>query len=214
MKARFSTYSCNGNATGCSREIDAQAAQGFAPDVLVTDKLRSYGAAKAELGLSARHEQGLRKNNRAENSHQPTAAGAQDAALQIAGISPTLSIHSGRRQPRPVRTCGARAFPQTTRRRRWSSVTGAAVWTAVTAARGKHGTGSHRRSGYRQKCRDHARWRGFSRRSEGARVAIVLNDYLYDLNGVLVGRLKGRHVIDANTRSMPIGFRKLLEGKS
>ena len=45
--------------------------QGFAPDVLVTDKLRSYGAAKAALGLSARHEQGLRKNNRAENSHQP-----------------------------------------------------------------------------------------------------------------------------------------------
>jgi putative transposase len=46
--------------------------QGFAPDVLVTDKLRSYGAAKAEIGLSARHERGLRKNNRAENSHQPT----------------------------------------------------------------------------------------------------------------------------------------------
>jgi putative transposase len=32
--------------------------QGFAPDVLVTDRLRSYGAAKAALGLSARHEQG------------------------------------------------------------------------------------------------------------------------------------------------------------
>ena len=46
--------------------------QGFAPDVLVTDKLRSYGAARSEMGLSARHEQGLRKNNRAENSHQPT----------------------------------------------------------------------------------------------------------------------------------------------
>ena len=45
--------------------------QGFAPDVLVTDKLRSYGAAKSEMGLSAGHEQGLRKNNRAENSHQP-----------------------------------------------------------------------------------------------------------------------------------------------
>jgi hypothetical protein len=27
--------------------------QGFAPDVLVTDKLRSYGAAKSEIGLSA-----------------------------------------------------------------------------------------------------------------------------------------------------------------
>jgi putative transposase len=46
--------------------------QGFTPDVLVTDRLRSYGAAKAEIGLSARHEQGLRRNNRAENSHQPT----------------------------------------------------------------------------------------------------------------------------------------------
>jgi transposase-like protein len=45
--------------------------QGYAPDVLVTDKLGSYGAARRELGLSARHEQGLRKNNRAENSHQP-----------------------------------------------------------------------------------------------------------------------------------------------
>ena len=45
--------------------------QGFAPKTLVTDKLRSYGAAKAQLGLSARHEQGLRKNNRAKNSHLP-----------------------------------------------------------------------------------------------------------------------------------------------
>jgi len=45
--------------------------QGFAPDVLVTDKLRSYGAARSQLGLAARHEQGLRRNNRAENSHQP-----------------------------------------------------------------------------------------------------------------------------------------------
>jgi transposase-like protein len=45
--------------------------QGFAPDVLVTDKLRSYGAAKSEMRLCARHEQGLRRNNRAENSHLP-----------------------------------------------------------------------------------------------------------------------------------------------
>jgi transposase-like protein len=45
--------------------------QGFAPDVLVTDKLRSYGVATSELGLAAQHEQGLRRNNRAENSHQP-----------------------------------------------------------------------------------------------------------------------------------------------
>ena len=45
--------------------------QGYAPDELVTDKLGSYGAARRKLGLSGRHEQGLRKNNRAENSHQP-----------------------------------------------------------------------------------------------------------------------------------------------
>ena len=45
--------------------------QGFAPKTLVTDRLRSYEAAKSQLGLSARHEQGLRKNNRAENSHLP-----------------------------------------------------------------------------------------------------------------------------------------------
>jgi hypothetical protein len=45
--------------------------QGFVPTVIVTDKLRSYGAALRELGFSGSHQQGLRANNRAENSHQP-----------------------------------------------------------------------------------------------------------------------------------------------
>jgi transposase-like protein len=45
--------------------------QGFAPKVPVTDKLPSYGAAKTQMRLSARHERGLRENNRAENSHPP-----------------------------------------------------------------------------------------------------------------------------------------------
>jgi transposase-like protein len=45
--------------------------QGFAPKLLITDKLGSYGAALRHLRLACRHEQGLRKNNRAENSHQP-----------------------------------------------------------------------------------------------------------------------------------------------
>jgi transposase-like protein len=44
--------------------------QGFAPKTVTTDKLRSYGAAFQHLRLSCHHEQGLRKNNRAENSHQ------------------------------------------------------------------------------------------------------------------------------------------------
>src|ERR1700712_2559761 len=45
--------------------------QGYAPRLLVTDKLRSYGCARRDLGTSSRHERGLRKNNRPENSHQP-----------------------------------------------------------------------------------------------------------------------------------------------
>ena len=44
--------------------------QGFAPKRVVTDKLRSYSAAFRHLRLSCHHEQGLRQNNRAENSHQ------------------------------------------------------------------------------------------------------------------------------------------------
>jgi putative transposase len=44
----------------------------FVPDKLVTDDLRSYGAACRDLGISHRHERGRWRNNRAENSHQPT----------------------------------------------------------------------------------------------------------------------------------------------
>ena len=43
----------------------------FARHRFLDRQLRSYGAVKRDLGLSARHEQGLRQNNRAENSHQP-----------------------------------------------------------------------------------------------------------------------------------------------
>ena len=45
--------------------------QGFVPSTIVTDKLGSYGAAKKNLGLHAVPEQGLRQNNRCENSHLP-----------------------------------------------------------------------------------------------------------------------------------------------
>src|SRR3954465_15686377 len=44
--------------------------QGFTPKLLTTDRLGSYGAAFRHLHLTCPHEQGLRKNNRAENSHQ------------------------------------------------------------------------------------------------------------------------------------------------
>jgi putative transposase len=44
--------------------------QDFAPKLLVTDKLRSYGSAVGHLRLTCPHEQSLRSNNRAENSYQ------------------------------------------------------------------------------------------------------------------------------------------------
>ena len=42
------------------------------PERLVTDDLRSYSAAVHVLGIQRRHVRGRWKNNRAENSHQPT----------------------------------------------------------------------------------------------------------------------------------------------
>ncbi len=42
------------------------------PRVMITDKLRSYGAARAKMGLFVEHRQHKGLNNRAENSHQPT----------------------------------------------------------------------------------------------------------------------------------------------
>jgi putative transposase len=42
------------------------------PRVMITDKLRSYAAALAKMGLRVEHRQHKRLNNRAENSHQPT----------------------------------------------------------------------------------------------------------------------------------------------
>ena len=44
----------------------------YVPRAIVTDKLRSYAAAKAEVMPSVEHQQQGRLNNRAENSHQPT----------------------------------------------------------------------------------------------------------------------------------------------
>ena len=71
--------------------------QGFAPKLLVTDKLRSYASAFRRLRLSCRHEQGLRSNNRTENSHQPVRrTRAQGAAVQIGSICPALPQHTCR----------------------------------------------------------------------------------------------------------------------
>ncbi len=44
----------------------------YVPRVIITDKLKSYGAAKAEIMSGVEHRQHKGLNNRAENSHQPT----------------------------------------------------------------------------------------------------------------------------------------------
>jgi putative transposase len=44
----------------------------YVPRVIITDKLKSYGAALREILPSVEHRQHRYLNNRAENSHQPT----------------------------------------------------------------------------------------------------------------------------------------------
>jgi putative transposase len=44
----------------------------YVPRVIITDKLKSYGAAKRDILPGVEHRQHRYLNNRAENSHQPT----------------------------------------------------------------------------------------------------------------------------------------------
>jgi putative transposase len=44
----------------------------YVPRVIITDQLKSYGAAKREILPGVEHRQHKGLNNRAENSHQPT----------------------------------------------------------------------------------------------------------------------------------------------
>jgi putative transposase len=70
--------------------------QGFAPKLLTTDKLGSYGSAFRHLRLACPHEQGLRANNRAENSHQ--VVGRRERKMQrfksARSAQRFLSIHA------------------------------------------------------------------------------------------------------------------------
>jgi putative transposase len=70
---------------------------GFVPDKLVTDELRSYAAAVSHLGIAKRHERGRWRNNRAENSHQPTRR--KERKMQgfksVVSAQRFLSTHAG-----------------------------------------------------------------------------------------------------------------------
>jgi len=58
----------------------------YAPRVMITDKLASYGAARKQMRLSIEHRQHKGLNNRAENSHSTDATeGAADEKVQVTG---------------------------------------------------------------------------------------------------------------------------------
>jgi putative transposase len=44
----------------------------YVPRIVITDKLRNYGAAKREILPGVEHHQSRYPNNRCENSHRPT----------------------------------------------------------------------------------------------------------------------------------------------
>lgn len=66
------------------------------PKAIVTDKLRSYGAALKEVGAAHLQETGRWLNNRAENSHQPFRR--RERAMQrfrrIRSLQKFVSVHA------------------------------------------------------------------------------------------------------------------------
>ena len=78
--------------------------QGIAPKRMITDKLRSYGAAKRQLMPQVEHRSHKGLNNRAENSHVPLrngsgqcrASGRQEACSVSSRSSPPSATFSSR----------------------------------------------------------------------------------------------------------------------
>ena len=101
-------------------ETDAQASKedAFAPERLVTDDLWSYAPEARDLGIEHLHEHGRWRNNRAENSHQPTrrrerkmqrfksACSAQKFLSAHAAVYNTLTFNAISRQLNHT-TCSA-----------------------------------------------------------------------------------------------------------
>ena len=66
------------------------------PGELVTDGLRSYGAAMSELGLRSRRRTGRWLNNRVENSHQPLRRRerAMSRFRRMRSLQKSAAVHS------------------------------------------------------------------------------------------------------------------------
>src|SRR6202007_1274849 len=105
--------------------------QGFVPTVIVTDKLRSYGAALREVGFSGLHEQGLRANNRAENAHQSRRERRMQGFKSANSAQRLVSVHAAvyntfNVQRHLISRPTHRQF-RTTAHQSWSDATAAAV---------------------------------------------------------------------------------------
>ncbi len=102
------------------------------PRVIVTDKLRSYGAAHRQVMPSVEHRSHKGLNNRAENSHQPTrqreramkgfrsVGAAQRFLSAFRGISPHF------RPRRHLMTVSGHRAEMALRFAIWDQITGAA----------------------------------------------------------------------------------------
>ncbi|MGW3658806.1 IS6 family transposase [Streptomyces sp. NPDC005151] len=102
------------------------------PRVVVTDKLRSYGAAHREVMPSVEHRSHKGLNNRAENSHRPTRQRerAMKGFRSVRGAHRFLSAFSGIsphfRPRRHLMTGTEYRAEMTTRFAIWDQVTGVA----------------------------------------------------------------------------------------
>ena len=66
------------------------------PEIVVTDKLQSYGAAMKVIGNADRQETGRWQNNRAENSHLPfrRRERAMLRCRQMRSLQKFVAVHS------------------------------------------------------------------------------------------------------------------------
>ena len=110
------------------------------PRVLVTDKLRSYGAAKRHVLRGVEHRQSRYLNNRAENSHQRTRL--RERAMRRFG-SPGQAgrfchahdpIYGHFRPPQHQLTAAAHRATLTDRHRSWNEITAALLVERAVAA--------------------------------------------------------------------------------
>jgi putative transposase len=74
------TFSCNGIVKAAAKKFFRKLLKGlkYVPRVMVTDKLKSYEAAKREIIPSVEHRQHRYLNNCAENSHRSTRQRERD----------------------------------------------------------------------------------------------------------------------------------------